>query len=84
MQRIALARVFLRPRSLYLLDEPTVHLDQDSEAHVLQGLRQALGTSSALIVSHRPAALRTADRAVTIRGGELVDASPDLLAAVPA
>ncbi len=84
LQRIALARVFLRPRSLYLLDEPTVHLDQDSEAHVLQGLGQALGTSSALIVSHRPAVLRTADRAVTIRGGELVDASPDLLAAAPA
>jgi thiol reductant ABC exporter CydD subunit len=84
LQRIALARVFLRPRSLYLLDEPTVHLDQVAEAHVLKGLRQALDDRSALIVSHRPAVLAIADRAVTLRAGRLVDVTPDLLAAVPA
>jgi ATP-binding cassette subfamily C protein/ATP-binding cassette subfamily C protein CydD len=83
-QRIALARVFLRPRPLYLLDEPTVHLDQAAEAHVLEGLGAALDERSALIVSHRPAVLRLADRALTIRGGELVDATSDLLAQVPA
>jgi ABC-type transport system involved in cytochrome bd biosynthesis fused ATPase/permease subunit len=84
LQRIALARVFLRPRSLYLLDEPTVHLDQAAEAHVLDSLRQALQARSALIVSHRPAVIGIADRVVTIRGGELVDAGPPLLAAVTA
>lgn len=83
-QRIALARVFLRPRSLYLLDEPTVHLDQAAEAHVLEGLRRALDGKSTLIVSHRPAAVRLADRALTIRDGELVDVTSDLLAQVPA
>jgi ATP-binding cassette subfamily C protein CydD len=83
-QRVALARVFLRPRSLYLLDEPTVHLDHAAEAHVLEGLRRALDGKSALIVSHRPAVLRLADRALTIRDGELVDATSELLAQVPA
>ncbi len=81
-QRIALARVFLRPRPLYLLDEPTVHLDQVAEAHVLEGLRLVLKASSALIVSHRPAVLSLADRAITVRDGELVDVSADLLARV--
>jgi ABC-type transport system involved in cytochrome bd biosynthesis fused ATPase/permease subunit len=76
--------VFLRPRSLYLLDEPTVHLDHAAEAHVLEGLRRVLEAKSALIVSHRPAVLRLADRALTIRDGELVDATPELLAQVPA
>jgi ABC-type transport system involved in cytochrome bd biosynthesis fused ATPase/permease subunit len=83
-QRIALARVFLRPRSLYLLDEPTVHLDHAAEGHVLEGLRRALDGKSALIVSHRPAALSLADRALIIREGELVDATSELLAQVPA
>jgi ABC-type multidrug transport system fused ATPase/permease subunit len=83
-QRIALARVFLRPRPLYLLDEPTVHLDQAAEAHVLDSLRQVLEARSALIVSHRPAVLSLADRALTIRDGELVDVTAELLAQVPA
>jgi ABC-type transport system involved in cytochrome bd biosynthesis fused ATPase/permease subunit len=82
-QRIALARVFLRPRPLYLLDEPTVHLDQAAEAHVLDSLRQVLEARSALIVSHRPAVLSLADRALTIRDGELVDVTAELLAQVP-
>ena len=83
-QRIALARVFLRRRPLYLLDEPTVHLDQATEDHVLEGLRQVLEGRSALIVSHRPAVLRLADRALTIRGGRFVDVTAEPLAQVPA
>jgi thiol reductant ABC exporter CydD subunit len=83
LQRIALARVFLRPRPLYLLDEPTVHLDRAAEAYALQSLRRALDGRSALVVSHRPAVLSIADRALTIRSGELVDATSDLLAGVP-
>jgi len=84
LQRIALARVFLRPRPLYLLDEPTVHLDQAAEAHVLRGLRGALEARSALIVSHRPAVLGLADRVFAIRGGKLADVTSDLRPAVPA
>jgi ABC-type transport system involved in cytochrome bd biosynthesis fused ATPase/permease subunit len=70
-QRIALARVFLRPRSLYLLDEPTVHLDRDGEAGVLEALRSELAGRSALIVSHRPAVLSLADRVVVLADGKL-------------
>jgi thiol reductant ABC exporter CydD subunit len=70
-QRIALARVFLRPRSLYLLDEPTVHLDRDGEAGVLEALRSELAGRSALIVSHRPAVLSLADRVVVLVDGKL-------------
>jgi ATP-binding cassette subfamily C protein CydD len=83
LQRIALARVLLRPRPLYLLDEPTVHLDQAAEAQVLEGLGRALEARSALIVSHRPAVLALADRVFTIRGGELVDVTSDLRPVVP-
>jgi ATP-binding cassette subfamily C protein CydD len=74
LQRIALARTLLRPASLYLLDEPTVHLDEASEAAVITGLTRALGGRSALVVSHRPAVAGLADRVVTLRGGRFVPA----------
>jgi len=79
-QRIALARALLRPASLYLLDEPTVHLDEDSEDVVVEGLRRALEGRSALVVTHRPAVARLADRVVTLRHGRFVASSPAVLA----
>jgi thiol reductant ABC exporter CydD subunit len=71
-QRIALARVLLRPRPLYLLDEPTVHLDDQSEVTVLGTLRHVLAGQSALVVSHRPALLALADRVLALQEGNLV------------
>ncbi|HMK96038.1 MAG TPA: hypothetical protein VK425_00745, partial [Acidimicrobiales bacterium] len=74
---VALARVLLRPRPLYLLDEPTVHLDEATEAGVLASLGTALAGSSALIVSHRPALRRLADRVVRIEDGQLLELGGD-------
>ena len=68
-QRIALARALLRPASLHLLDEPTAHLDDRTEAAVLEALCRALAGCSALIVTHRPAVIDLADRVVTLDGG---------------
>jgi ATP-binding cassette subfamily C protein CydD len=85
LQRVALARVLLRPASLYLLDEPTVHLDEASEQEVLASLQKAIGGASALIVSHRPAVALAADRVVSLREGSLVEvAKANMLTAVPA
>ena len=69
-QRIALARALLRPASLHLLDEPTAHLDDRTEAAVLEALRRALGGCSALIVTHRPAVIDLADRVITLDAGQ--------------
>jgi thiol reductant ABC exporter CydD subunit len=68
-QRIALARALLRPATLHLLDEPTAHLDDRTEAAVLEALRQALAGCSALIVTHRPAVIDLADRVITLDAG---------------
>jgi ATP-binding cassette, subfamily C, bacterial CydD len=70
-QRIALARVLLRSASLYLLDEPTVHLDRDTEAAVVGQLRRTLSGRSALIVTHRPAVVDLANRVVTVADGRV-------------
>ena len=72
LQRVALARAVLRRSPMYLLDEPTAHLDRAGEDVVLEGLAGALRGSSALIVSHRPTLARLADRAVALHQGRFV------------
>ena len=66
--RIALARAFLRidrldPRIL-LLDEPTAHLDADTERAVLSSIKSVAEGRTVLIASHRPAVLDIADQEV--------------------
>jgi len=83
-QQIALARVLLRPRSLYLLDEPTVHLDREAEAQALVALRDAMAGASAVVVSHRPAVLGLAHRVVALENGKLVPVGDRLPVGAPA
>lgn len=66
-QRIGLARALVRKASLYLLDEPTVHLDRATEQTAIEGLRHHLEGRSALIVTHSPALAVVADRIVELR-----------------
>jgi len=73
-QRIALARALLRPASLHLLDEPTAHLDDRTEAAVVEALRRVLAGRSAVIVTHRPAVIELADRVVILDAGRFVPA----------
>jgi ATP-binding cassette subfamily C protein CydCD len=49
-----------------ILDEPTSGLDVDSEATVLDALRQSVAGRTALLVTHRPALLTIADRVVRL------------------
>lgn len=73
-QRIALARVFVRPGSLYLLDEPTVHLDPEAEEQVVAELKDEMQGRTALIVTHRLAVVGLADRVVELAGGRFAGA----------
>ena len=68
-QRLALTRVLASNRPILLLDEPTAHLDSDSEAAVLDALvRCAEGGATVVVVGHRPAVLAAADLIVEVRG----------------
>jgi len=68
-QRIALARVLLRRASLYILDEPTAHLDEANRQTALGRLQAALAGRSALVISHDPGVNAIADRVVALRDG---------------
>lgn len=75
-QRLALARVRLRPARLLLLDEPTAHLDAGTERRVAGLLTEARRDGrTVLVVSHRPSLQALADRTVRVAG-----AGPDTVA----
>lgn len=65
-QRLALTRALLTDAPLLLLDEPTAHLDPESERRVLAAIRSLAAAGRAvLIVGHRDSVLAAADTVVT-------------------
>ena len=68
MQRIAIARALVHRPRLVLIDEPTGNLDPDSAQQVLRLLRDCMAENGAtgILVTHSPAAARTADRILVL------------------
>lgn len=66
-QRVALAKALDRQHAgLFLLDEPTAHLDAETESLVLQATREFTKDRTAVIVAHRPTLLNEVNRVVTV------------------
>jgi ATP-binding cassette subfamily C protein CydCD len=65
-QRIALARTYLRDAPVLLLDEPTAHLDGETEARVLDRLAGYAEDRTVIMVTHRPAPLALATDVVPL------------------
>ena len=61
LQRVALARLFLRDPSIILLDEPTANLDPETRELVMDNLFDFAHNRSLLIVTHDPAVAQRAD-----------------------
>ncbi|MFF8957391.1 ABC transporter ATP-binding protein/permease [Streptomyces sp. NPDC014894] len=75
-QRIALARAFLLDAPVLLLDEPTAHLDPESEAAVTRATVRLMRGRTSVVVAHRTGLLPYADRIVTVRAGRLALLEP--------
>ncbi len=71
-QRLAIARAFHRDAPLLILDEPTSALDARAEQHVLARLRELAAGKTALVITHRLANTRAADRIMVLDHGRVV------------
>ncbi len=71
-QRIAIARAILRDAPILLLDEATSALDAESEKLVQTAVEDLARTRTTLIVAHRLATVKQADRIVVFDGGRIV------------
>ena len=65
-QRIALARALCRRAELYLLDEPTAHLDAAIEQEVVAGILEGAGAAALVIVTHSPSVAAACDRVLDL------------------
>ncbi|NHD15504.1 MULTISPECIES: ABC transporter ATP-binding protein [unclassified Actinopolyspora] len=72
-QRIAIARLLLKQPPVVVLDEATAHLDSESEAAVQRALRGALHGRTSLVIAHRLATIRRADRILVISEGRIAE-----------
>lgn len=72
-QRIAIARLLLKDPSVVVLDEATAHLDAHSESAVQAALAAALVGRTSVVIAHRLATVRAADRIAVIDAGRVVE-----------
>ncbi|HEX2802700.1 MAG TPA: ABC transporter transmembrane domain-containing protein [Sphingomicrobium sp.] len=72
-QRIVIARALLRDAPLLLLDEATSSLDAHSEKLVQEALERLMKTRTTMVIAHRLATTRAADRIVVMEHGRIVE-----------
>src|SRR5881398_1040231 len=72
-QRIAIARALLRDAPLLLLDEATSALDAESERLVQDALDRLMSDRTTIVIAHRLATVRAADRIVVMDRGQIVE-----------
>jgi len=72
-QRVSIARAVLRNSPILVLDEPTSGLDAIAERAVVEALGAASKGRTTLIIAHRLATLRFADRIVVMDAGQIVE-----------
>ena len=72
-QRIAIARALLRDSPLLLLDEATSSLDAESERLVQASLERLFEGRTTIVIAHRLATVRAADRIVVMDHGRIIE-----------
>ena len=72
-QRIAIARMIIRNPDILLLDEATSSLDLENEQKIQTAMQAIMKGRTTLVIAHRLATVRDADRIVVLDKGQIVD-----------
>ena len=82
-QRIAIARALLKDSPILVMDEAVSNLDTENERLLREAMTRVRAGRTSLVIAHRLSTIRSADRAVVLEKGRVVQAGPhdSLLAA---
>lgn len=73
VQRLAIARAFLKNAPLLILDEPTSSLDPESETHIRQAVERLVQQRTVLVIAHRYNTIASAQQVALLEAGKLVE-----------
>jgi ABC-type transport system involved in cytochrome bd biosynthesis fused ATPase/permease subunit len=72
-QRLAIARALLQAAPIWLLDEPTTHLDERYRQEISQTLWEAAGERSMIWVTHDLSELARMDEVLVLKDGRVLE-----------
>ena len=73
VQRLALARAYLKPHDVLILDEPTVSLDKNSEKKIIESLKANWHNKTVIMLTHKLSFLEYVDRIVVLADGKVIE-----------
>lgn len=76
LRALSMARAFVSPARILLLDEPGASLDDASDRRFVEQIQRLKGRRTIIMVSHRPSHIRLADKAVLIDQGSMQYVGP--------
>lgn len=72
-QRLGIARALIRNSPVLILDEPTAALDVEAEQRVIEALERLMKGRTVVMIAHRLATLRDADKVIVVENGVVVE-----------
>ncbi len=76
LRALSMARAFVSPARILLLDEPGASLDNESDVRFIKQLQKLHGKRTIIMVSHRPSHIRLADKVVLLDQGSIQFVGP--------
>ena len=70
-QLICLARVLLQRNKIVILDEPTAHVDPDTEQTIWDVVREKLKDPTVITIAHRLSTIKDCDMILVLKDGEV-------------
>jgi ATP-binding cassette subfamily B protein len=72
-QLVSLLRVMLQKPAIFILDEATASIDPFTEMQIQEAIEMLLARSTAILIAHRLSTVRSADRIIVLKDGEIIE-----------